>query len=124
MEVLATGGGSAIVPCDAAFGLGSDKPSLALFQAQVCLFRLALGDVDERGGLAPSELLSLLESAVLYVGGGAVAVRSIPSPPFGYVRVLGMSPPDGSVTPISTSYKCQSIFLCNATSTYTMRHNL
>ena len=66
---------------------------------------MALGDVDKRGGLAPSESLSSLESSVSYVGGGAVAVHSIPSPPFGYVRVLGMSLPGGSVTPISTPYK-------------------
>ena len=54
---------------------------------------MALGDVDKRGGLAPSESLSSLESSVSYVGGGAVAVRSTLSPPFGYVRVLGMSLP-------------------------------
>ena len=66
---------------------------------------MALGDVDKRGGLVPSELLSLLESAVSYVGGGAVAIRSIPSPPFEYVRVLGMSPPSGSVTLVSTPYE-------------------
>ena len=72
---------------------------------------MALGDVDKRGGLAPSELLSSLESSVSYVGGGAVAVRSTPSPLFGYVRVLGMSPPGGSVTPVATPYKAnQSSF--------------
>ena len=85
---------------------------------------MALGDVDKRGELAPSESLSSFESVVSYVGGGAVAVHSIPSPPFGYVQVLGMSPLSGSVTPISIPYKRQSILPCNATSTYTMRHNL
>ena len=43
-----------------------------------------------------------------YVGGGAVAVRSTPSPPFGYVRVRGMFLPGGSVTPISAPYDRQS----------------
>ena len=52
---------------------------------------MAVGDVDKRGGLAPLESLSSLDSSVSYVGGGAVAVHSTPSPPFGYVRVLGMS---------------------------------
>ena len=62
-------------------------------------------DVDKRGGLVPLESLSSLDSSVSYVGGGAVAVRSTPSPPFGYVRVLGMSLPDGSVTYVSALYE-------------------
>ena len=66
---------------------------------------MAVGNVDKRGGLAPSESLSSLDSSVLYVGGGAVAVRSTPSPPFGYVQVLRMSSPGGSVTPVSAPYK-------------------
>ena len=50
---------------------------------------MAFGDVDKRGELAPSMLLSSLESSVSYVGGGAIAVCSISSPPFGYLRDPG-----------------------------------
>ena len=85
---------------------------------------MVVGDVDKRGVLVPSESLSSLDSLVSDVGGGAVAVRSTLSPPFGYVRVLGMSPSSGSVTPVSSPFECQSILLCNPTSTHTMRHNL
>ena len=51
---------------------------------------MVVGEVDKKGGLASSESLSSLDSSVSYVGGGAVAVHSTPSPPFGYVRVRGM----------------------------------
>ena len=68
---------------------------------------MAVGDLDKRGGLAPSKSLSSLDSSVSYVSGGAVAVHSTPSPPFGYVRVLGMSSLSGSVTPGSAPYERQ-----------------
>ena len=66
---------------------------------------MAVGDVDKKRGLAPSESLSSLDSLVLYISGGVVAVRSTPSPPFGYVRVLGMSSLGGSVTPELAPYE-------------------
>ena len=66
---------------------------------------MAVGDVDKRGGLVPSESLFSFDSLVSYVGGGAVVVLSTPSPPFGYVPVLGMSPPGGSVTSVLALYK-------------------
>ena len=65
---------------------------------------MAVGEVDKKGGLAPSKSLSSLDSSMLYVGGGAVAVHSTPSPPFGYIRVHGMFSPGGSVTPVSAPY--------------------
>ena len=85
---------------------------------------MAVGEVDKKGGLAPSESLSSLDSSVSYVGGGAVAVRSTQSPLFGYVRVRGMFSPGGSVTPVLAPYDRQAILLCNPTSTHTMRRIL
>ena len=81
---------------------------------------MALGEVDNSSGFAPSESLSSLESVVSYVGGGVVSVRIIPSPPFGYLQVLGMSPPSGSVTLASTPYECQSILFYSAISAQTI----
>ena len=67
---------------------------------------MAVGEVDKKGGLALLESLSSLDSSVSYVGGGAVAVHSTPSPPFGYVQVRGMFSPGGSVIPVLAPYDC------------------
>ena len=78
---------------------------LPSFELKVASLEWQLEILIREGGLAPSELLSSLDSSVSYISGGAVAVRSTPSPPFGYVRVLGMSSLGGSVTPRSAPYE-------------------
>ena len=107
-----------------AFEFESSRLSLALFQAQVCRFRMALGDVDNNSGFVPLESFSSLEFVVSYSDVDVVAIRIIPNPPFAYLQVLGLSPPSRSVISVSTLYECQSILFCNVISIQTIRHNL
>ena len=85
---------------------------------------MALGEVDNSSGFASSQLLSSLESVVSYVGGAIVVVLVIPSPPFGYLQVLGISPLGGRITLASTLYERQSILFSKAISAQIIWHNL
>ena len=70
----------------------------------------------------PLESLSSLKSVVSYVGSATIAVRVIPSPPFGYLGVLGISPFGGRVTLPSTSYEHHSILFSKAISILSPNH--